>query len=485
MKCLLIAALASWMNISAYTFDDVLRDFVPGRKGADAVREIARLLEKTSVQDKTDPDTVKFRKFLESTLVKFDFMKLYESPYFKEHDNGFRRVRFQGCNLDNYYLVHLVTSDNNRCAMSRAWDFTTEYSLKKNDACIAGGQSFIVSVKSATATERFSDRNALLFAEGILKVIDPVNIVNCRAPESALYDNIKGESRQVINEFNRSFPKTSELFNRYSVIRSFMEIKHHNNIAYTHLAFRYGYQIKNLNVDFPELAKSLKKIAGLYKISMTIKNNKGHTIMVIVFDSREDALSLELRTRKGSIIPVDEEGNPVISEGITLTSLKDFSYYAVLTMLHDVHGLKFVTDSVVVRFRYQNAPGRGLWTMKLEDVSRTRISGSYYHIIPRWLIDLFIPNDMEQLIYDLSRVMLKGNDGLGSMITFDWDRHDPKNIILHFTAVSEFMNNYFLKYGLGVWSKTTISNDALIQEAKALMSKILDAFRADFKITNQ
>jgi hypothetical protein len=243
--------------------------------------------------------------------------------------------------------------------------------------------------------------------------------------------------------------------------------------------------MNNLEDDYPELGKSLKNIEGLYKISMTVKNSNNHTIMVVVFDSHEDALDLELYTRQGGIIPFDEQGNPVFSERITLTSLKDFSYYAVLNMVHDVHGLKFVTDNVVVRFRYLNTLFRGVWSMKLDDVSRTRISGSYYHIIPSWLIDFFIPNNMEQMIYDLSRVMLKGNDGLGSMITFDWDRRDPNNIMLHFSAVSEFMNNYFLKYGLGVWSKKTISNDAIIREAKALRTKFLDAFKADFKITDQ
>jgi hypothetical protein len=284
----------------------------------------------------------------------------------------------------------------------------------------------------------------------------------------------------VIDEFNRSFPKVSELFNRYSIIRSFLEIKSHNDIDYTHLAFRYGYRINNLKDDFPELAKSLKNIEGFYKINMTVKNVKGHTIMFIVFDSYEDALKLSLYTRRGYLIPSDGQGNPVFSEEISLTSLQDFSYYAVLDMVHDVHGLKFVTDNMVVRFRYQNTPVRGMWTMKLDDISRTRISGGYYHIIPMWLIDLFIPKNMEQMIYDLSRVMLKGNDGLGSMITFEWDTRDPDNVMLHFNAISEFMNNYFLTYGLRVWSKKTVSDDTIMNEAKALRTKFLDAFKADY-----
>jgi hypothetical protein len=97
-----------------------------------------------------------------------------------------------------------------------------------------------------------------------------------------------------------------------------------------------------------------------------------------------------------------------------------------------------------------------------------------------WLIDLFIPKNMEQMIYDLSRVMLKGNDGLGSMITFEWDTRDPSNVMLHFNAVSEFMNNYFLAYGLRVWSKKTVSDDTIMDEVKALRTKFLDAFKVDY-----
>ena len=312
-------------------------------------------------------------------------------------------------------------------------------------------------------------------------MIDPDNIRTLKAPESSLYPEMGGISRRVINDFNRSFPKVSGLFNRYSVIRSFLEVRSHENTHYTRLAFRYGYRIANIKEDFPELGKSLENVRGFYRITMAVRTGTNRSVMTVVFDSREDAFSLTLCTRRGRLIPVDDGGNPVFSEEFSLTSLKDHSYKAIVEMVHDVHGLTFTTDSMVVGFRYRDEPARGSWTMKLEDVSKTRISGSYYHIIPPWMIDMSIPNDMEQLIYDLSRVMVKANGGSGSTVSFEWDTAKAGSVMLRFRALSEFMDNYFMKYALRVWSRKVMSNEKLTGEAKALRAKILEAFRDDMR----
>ncbi len=481
MTGLLTLALSAWMNIAPYTFDDMVKDIVPGRKGVDAVREITRIVDRTSVRYHHDPETDDFMKFFRKVLEKFDFMKLYESNYFTDRGNGFHGLTFHGCSMNDRYLESIAPPKDGRCGLSRIWDYSTEYALKKNDACMAGGRSFIVSVNSVTATKRYSHRNAMRWAEGILKVIDTDNIRSLNAPESTLYPEIGGISRKVINEFYRSFPKVSELFNRYSVIRSFLEVREHNGTPYTRLAFRYGYRIDNIKKDFPELGRSLANIEGFYRITMTVRNTANRTIMVIVFDTGEDALSLTLNTRRGKLLPCDEAGNPVFGEEISLTSLRDYPYRAAVEMVHNVHGLKFITDNMAVGFRYQDSPTRGSWTMKLEDVSRTRISGSYYRIIPGWMIDLFIPGNMEQLIYDVSRVMLKANDGSGSSVSFEWDTRDPDNVLLRFRAVSEFMDNYFLKYGLRVWSKKALADSRITREAKELRTRFLDAFRSDMK----
>ena len=478
----MIFTLAACTKIAAYTYNDALRDIVPGGRGKDAVIEIAKVLDRTDVHYGTDPETEKFRKYIQSATGNFDFMKLYGSPYFREAGKGFRELRIQGCGTGESYIESLVTDAIETCGMSRAWDYTTSYALRKNDQSIAGGRSFIVSVNSMTATGRYSHANALLFADGMLKIIDPANIRALVSPQCTLFDNIKGDSRAVIDTFCRQFPSVSALFNRYTEMRSLLEIKEYNRIPYTSLKFRYGYRFDNLKKDYPELARSFEKARGLYKINMKVKSQKGRTLMLIVFDSRDDALGISLYTRRGRLVPSDDAGNPVFAEELQLSNVRDLSYYAVFDMVHDVHGLKFITDNMVVSFRVKSGAGLGLWSMKLVDVSKTRITGSYYNIIPAWLIDAFIPSNMEQLVYDVTRVMLGANGGEGSSVSFEWDTRDPARVMLKFSALSEFMDNYFMKYGLGVWSRGTVSNDKISAEGRDLTTRFLNAFRKDYEI---
>jgi len=162
MTGLFTVALSVWLNIAPYTFDDVVKDIVPGSKGVEAAREIALVLDRTSVRHRTDPETDEFMKFLRSVMERFDFMKLYESSYFTD-SGGFRALRYQGCTAGGQYTEGIVTPKTGRCALTHGWDYSTEYALKKNDACVAGGRSFIVSVESSTMTKSYSHRNAMLF----------------------------------------------------------------------------------------------------------------------------------------------------------------------------------------------------------------------------------------------------------------------------------------------------------------------------------
>jgi hypothetical protein len=283
----------------------------------------------------------------------------------------------------------------------------------------------------------------------------------------------------VINQFNRDLPQLSALFDRYAAVHSLLSVEDRNGVQYTRLDFRYGYKLEALKKDLPALAKSLKAIEGLYRIVMTVKNDRGHEVMRIVFDSRKDALGLSLLTRGGKIVPVDGSGEPVSGETVSLPDLTDISYYAEFTMLHDVHGLKFTTDSMRVGFTFRDTPAEGVWTMKLDEVSPTRISGLFYNIIPPWLINVFIPSNMAQLIQDLSQVMLMADGGSGSRVIYRWDTRDPENVRQRFRGTSEFIDNFFMNFGLKTWSRSSVADSKLTSEVQALTSQFLRALKAD------
>jgi hypothetical protein len=479
MTALVAIALASWINVTAYTFDDVVRDIAPGRTGVPAMKEIAGVLDRTSVKITTTPETQDFFSFVQGMLEQFDFMKLYRSKYCEGMKNGACTVTLQGCGNEKDYRVVLDTPGAPRCPMKHLWDFRTDYTIKKNEHNVAGGKSFIVSVSSRTATGRYSQRNVMTFATSMLRVLDPANMKALRAPEAPVFSALEGDQKNVVNDFHRTFPNISGIFNRFVELRSIAEARSYNGVPYTRCEVRYGYRVKNLAAEFPRLAKSLEEIKGLYRITMDVKNPRGNGFLYLVFDSREEVFTLACYTRQGKLIPYDSQKNPIFSEEFTPASLTDFTYQAVLGMVHNVHGLVFTTPSTTVSFSFRSAPAGGSWNIRLLDVSRTVISGSYYNILPLWLINAFIPDDMEKLIYDFSRILIYGNEGKGSGVSFEWDTRNPACVLLDFKAYGEFMDNSFLRYGLKVWSKKTIGDKKLAEEVKRLQGQLIASFMAD------
>jgi hypothetical protein len=473
---------ASAQQAAPYTFGDAFSDITPDGKGRGAVADLVRLMEKADVRYLSDPKTEEFFRYFKASLEKFDFMKIWNGPYLQEQGEGHKGVRLQGCSTGDRYTVKLITDPEASCAEPHMGDYQSRYSLKINEQCVVGGRSFVVDVQSVRSWGRFSHRSFLRFAEGLLKVIDPDNLARIEAPESGFHPAVTGDARRVVNLAHMDFPRLSALFNRYAGVRSLLTVKSHNGVRYTHLDFRYGYRSDAIKRDFPVLARSLDATKGLYRIVMTVKNARANPAMRIVFDSRDDALEISLVTRQGKIVPVDEKGSPLPDEAITPSEISGISYFADIFMEHNVHGLVFTTKAVRVDFGFSDTPAEGIWRMKLGDVSPTRISGLYYDIIPPWIIDAFIPRNMEGLISDLGKVMLQAEGGQGSTVVFRWDTRDPENVRQHFRATSEFMDNYFMRYGLRVWTKSTVANKNLTAEIQALTSKVLEALKTDYDI---
>lgn len=481
MTAALITILTAWLNVSPYTFDDAVRDIVPGGKGGPALKEIARLLEKTSLGVTHSGETEKFYRFMRSTLERFDFMKLWKSRYFTDAGDGFRGVTIEGRNREESYTVDLVTPGEGRNGPSRPWDYDTVYALKKNDRSLAGGRSFVVSVRSRTATGSYSHRNGMAFVCGLLRVIDPHNIGRLNARECGLFKNLEGESRRVVNEFHRSFPRVSRFFDRYTVMRSLVSVHTHEGVPYTRCEMRYGYRMNVLKDEYPRLEKAFRDIRGLYLITMDFRLHSGDTILTLVFDSREDVLGCTFYTRNGRFVPFDASGRPLFTREIAPESLKDISYHAVMDMVHNVHGLKFTTNGTIIRFTYRDAPKKGTVAVRIEEVGKTNISGRFYNVLPPWLIDLFVPDNMEQLIADVSRVMAAAHDGRGTSVILEWDTGDPAGVTLDFSAVSEFVDNYFIRYGLRVWSKKMLADESFTTEARMITGRLLEALRKDLE----
>ncbi|MBF0451115.1 MAG: hypothetical protein HQK75_10460 [Candidatus Magnetomorum sp.] len=481
MKYLSIVCLVciSAVAVYAYNFEDALNDIHPKKEGASSAIEIVGLLNKIFSNIRSDDRSIEFLDYLDESLQKFDFRLLYESPSLKPLDNDYRGVTLQGKNDWDHYYLGLSDEKKEALVNKTIGSFASEVGLKKIDESIVGYRSFSAYMDTQMALNQYSHQNLLLFTEGLLKIIDPENLKHIHPDDSEIFNNIQGESRIAINAFNSTFPKLAEILDRYLVLDSLLQIKHHGNIPYTHFNISTKCKFGELINDYPLIAKYLNQFRNVLQTTIVSQNMNGNKIFQLDFDCSEDFLSFSIYTKGGKIIPSDDNGDPVFTDAFSLTKLKSYEFKLVTKLLFDAYGLKYLNDSIVSSGSYLNTDNMAVLKIKMDSISKTKVYGRKYHIFPKWLIDFMIPDNIDQLIYELVTVMLHANEGEGSYVKFEFDKRSPDHVFMNSLGSSEYVDNFFIKIELGIWRNILKTNKDTIDEINALIIRTLQAVLFD------
>jgi len=465
----------------AYNFNDAINDIHPEMDDASAAIEIVDLLNKVFSTIQSDDKSIEFLDYLDESLQKFDFKLLYLNPTLVPLNNNFRGVTLQGKNEVDHYFLGLSDAKKDEILNDTLGSFSTEVGLKKIDESIVGYRSFSAYMDTEMALKQYSHHNLLLFTDSLLKIIDPDNLKNNYPPQSTIFSTIKGEPRTAINEFNLAFPKLAEILDRYLSLTSLLQIRSYNNMSYTHFNISTKCKFDALKEDYPLIASYLNQFRNVLQTKVVSKNSNGNTIFQLQFDCSENFFSFSIYTHNGKIIPFDEQGNPVFEDAFTLSLLKSYDFKLVTSLLFDAYGLKYFNDNIVSSASYLNTDKMSVLNVKLDSVSKTKVYGRKYHIFPKWLIDIMIPDDIDQLIYELVTVMLHANDDEGSFVKFEFDFRNPDNVFMNSLASSEYVDNFFIKLELGIWRNILKTDKTTIDEINTLIVRTLGAVLNDLQ----
>jgi len=468
----------SAVYVFAYNFGDAIHDIHPSMQGADSATEIIALLDKVFSKIRSDEKSLEFLHYLDESLQKFDFKLLYKNPTLTPLDNGFRGVTLRGINNSDHYFMGLSPYKKADIENKTIGSFASEIALKQIDKSVVGYRSFSAYMDTEMALKQYSHDNLLIFADSLLKIIDPDNLAQLDPPESPVFTNIIGDARVAINAFYQAFPKLATLFDRYIVLNSLLQTKNHNGIAYTHFDFSVSCRYEALKNDYPLIADYLEQFRDVLQTTIKSVNTNEHNLFDLHFDCSPDFFKFSIYTRKGKIVPFDGEGNPIFDEAFSLAQLKKYDFNIITQLLFDAYGLKYFNNNIVTKGTYVNTREFASLKLKLDSVSKTKVYGRKYHIFPKWFIDFIIPDDIDQLIYELVTVMLHANDNEGSFVTFEFDKRLPKEVFFNSLASSEYVDNFFIKIELGIWRNILKTDQETIDEINKLiilgLNNILD-----------
>jgi len=472
--CMMLLAAAG----APRSFEDAVTGMSPGGRGAADMLSLLRLLDRAVSKTDADEKTKRLMDLADRSLADFDFAEFYGNPALVPLEGGYRGAVFAGTG-DGARLKIQAVNGAGVMDWSRQGNFSAEFALKKNGRTQRGMQTYSGRISIGSAFGTLSHRNMNAYLKGNLAVIDPANIAQLPVPEGAEHAALNGESRRVMRAYARAFPAFSAHMLKYFGMKSLVTARGAGAARHTQLRFQTCFNMDAIRKDYPASASFLDGMTGLFRLKVRVLNDRGHRVFDFFLDSDNTFFTFTLLTRNGLLVPADDRGEPCFGEEFDITDGRTRVFTSHTEFYTNVYGLRFCTPDIVSRHEMGETAGAGWMRNRIVSITPTRIEGRAFHVVPPWLIDLVMPENMAELINDFSSVMVNANGGEGSIMEFRWEPVRPGDIRFRYFAKTEFIDNFFVRFGLRIWKRRVLPGGATADDIRRGLVQGLAALDSD------
>ncbi len=478
MKKLMLFAVLLAFSGAPHTYEDAVKNMSPGGAGARDLLSLVRVLHRAVSRPEADDRARRILSFTDRSLANFDFNEFYNSGELEKMDNGYRGIVFAGSDDGSRFRFRVLPAGMT-ADLSRMGDFTAAFGLKKNERGALGKRTYSGKIDVHASLKNLSHRSLGSLIKGNLLVIDPDNIKKLPEPHKKTSQGPGNETARVLEAYRTAFPAFSTHMLRYFPVNSFIASSVPGAVKHTRLNFAASLNMDAIGKDFPAIAGYLDGMKGLFRVEIKVRNEQGNNVIKMRLNSDRNIFSATFLTREGRLIPFGEGGEPYFSQEIDMATVKRYRFTSSVDIYSNIYGLRFSTRGITAVHDFSDSPSGGVMRNKLSSVSRTRVTGWAFHLVHPWFIDLVIPGNMEQLISDFSTVMVRANGGQGSVMDFNWDTSRPGDTRFRYLAASEFIDNFFIRFGLRIWKKRVLPGEREAAEMKTGMIMALSALEED------
>ena len=234
---------------------------------------------------------------------------------------------------------------------------------------------------------------------------------------------------------------------------------------------------KALARDYPHLARMLKRTGKVLQVSATLTDAQGETLVRLDVNEPGSTTRLEFRTRNGQLLPLDPAapGRPLdlLEAGErTLALVTDTSLVLAGARL-DVLGL---TNRLCYAF---HDDGPRLALQAAGSPRSIRSHGRIMGFLPVWLLDLFIPSNLEQMTSEFFDVLAEGRGGEGLMLAAGSRPGRGRNLWV--LLDTEVMSNGMVRFVLNLSHKFSGGRFRVARDVNRFGYACWQAFVTDYR----
>ncbi|MDX1958948.1 MAG: hypothetical protein SFU98_10265 [Leptospiraceae bacterium] len=479
---IIVIILSVLLGAKYIGFQDVATSVEGAEKNSH--KDFLNLLVKMANSVIYDKNAEEFHKFLAASLEQFEIDSLYNSK-FVIGDEKERWVTYSGKNLPNEFRLSLPNKPLETITIQNFGDFKAKYSLKKNSTpsfkpeVYTSSRSYSGFLQVEQNSGEFSYSKIVILLDSILKVLDPSNITNIETVQTKYFNDVTDiESRKLIDLFANEFPELIKLTSLYVKVNSVVSKQETEKQAITKVNLKANLILSHIKMDYSYLGNYLDEITDLGNINILITNEQGNRVAEISLNSSNLGLELITFTKNGKLIPyssgIVKKNFP--DQGFQFSNQNQKKLITQISFNGNIYGLKISNPSILAGIELQTAKQDGKLQVSLSKINRTKVSGGFSYVIPSWLINLFIPGNMEELIYEFTSLLVHANANKGSFAKTIWKKTGKANTI-EARIETELLDNFFIGFGLKIWNFKVAPNEEARKEITKIIAKVLNSIK--------
>lgn len=456
-------------------------------KDKSSTSEFLNLLVNIASRTKFNSQAEEFHEYLSKSLEKFEFKDLYNSKYMKSSNDGYKRVNYGGLNSKEGLFVNLIETEFEKIPIQNFGDFASSLSLKKNSlssvtkGSYAKSNSYSGDLKLDQNFGIFSHNKGANLLNSLLSVIDINNLEKTNYPPTKTFKNLKNtENRKLLELIANDLPSVSRFLNQFFEADSILKESKTNDKRPTLFVLNGRINNRHVQNQYPYLAGYFDDISDLGWIHTVLTDSLGNKIFEINLESESLLLYVKFYTLEGKIIPYKtQDGIDTLdlSKAFSIPNLTSYNFKMDISFEGRIYGLKLKTNHILIQGLFTNRAEEGSLYFILNEFPKTSVSGGFSYIIPSWAIDLAIPGNMEELIEHFTSVLLHANQEKGSFVKLNWKK--KANWIFSIRSESEFVDNFFIRFGLKVFNYKIKPNQKAGEELSQFLVQILELTKQD------
>ncbi len=232
-----------------------------------------------------------------------------------------------------------------------------------------------------------------------------------------------------------------------------------------------------LRHGYPSLSQYLDQLDNLLQFQLRVYDDHGQ-LMALAFDTETLRGKLTMSISDGQVLPT-RHGKPITDpQPFDPRHPKQLTVRVNSQM--DILGIIANVQGMTAQVEYLPTATGARFEWKIQDVPGIRVGGRALGMVPPDLIDVFIPQRIDELIVDFLTVACKGNNGDGIAGSLELrESEDGGSTRLNAEGSFEGLDNFLVRVGMRIINNRIIPNGSVSEELRQLVYDVHEAFSRD------